>query len=159
MVLGIPTRAVAAAEHTPRGWGAFVRICLFNSFDGQSLSAHSQYILLDPRGSFGKATGKLELLNTGPLLPGQIQGVSGLNIRTTQLYLEQEPLGLSHKPAGCLGRTCVFSSGHWTLTSTSAVCMEPSFSDSTKEECGNVGNKPLHRHPRTICHMKSGAGG
>ena len=87
--------------------------------------------------------------------------ISGLpNSQPCQLIcLEQELLGLSPRPAGCLGRTCVFSTGHWALASTSAVCMEPSFNDSTKEECGNVGNKPLHRHPRTICHMQSEAGG
>lgn len=75
------------------------------------------------------------------------------------ICLEEEPLELSHGPAGCLGSTCVFSTGHWTPDSTSAVCMEPSFSDSTKKEHGNVESKPLHKYPWTICHMQYKAGG
>lgn len=89
---------------------------------------------------------------------GLISGLS--NSQPCQfIYLEEEPLGLLYRPAGCLGSTCVFSTGHWTLASTSTVCMESSFSDSTKKECGNVENKPLHRYPRTICHMQYEAGG
>ena len=48
--------------------------------------------LLGTEGSLCKATGKTEVLNTDPLLLGQIQGVSGLYIRTIQfttLFIHQ----------------------------------------------------------------------